>query len=69
VTWQRQECPVACDSCRAYWNTLQDLGEEWDAAGQPYEPDGWSRIIGHALAMYLEHAIAHLGATKEQPGA
>jgi len=38
MTWQRQESTSQCDSCRAYWNVLQDLGEEWDAAGRPATP-------------------------------
>ncbi|MEU6543924.1 hypothetical protein [Streptomyces sp. NPDC046859] len=59
MTWQRQEIVSRCDSCRAYWNVLQDLGEEWDAAGRPADPDGWGVIIGRALAAYLEHLGQH----------
>ncbi|GAA2629923.1 hypothetical protein [Streptomyces axinellae] len=60
MTWARQEITTSCDSCRAYWNTLQDLGEEWDAAGRPNDPHGWGRQIGAALAMYSEHLAQHL---------
>jgi hypothetical protein len=61
VTWQRQEPTSSCDSCRAYWNVLQDLGEEWDAAGRPQDPEGFGNLIGRALAAYLEHLGQHLG--------
>jgi hypothetical protein len=60
MTWQRQETTTTCDSCRAYWKTLQDLGEDWDAAGRPNDPDGWGRQIGSALAMYSQHLADHL---------
>lgn len=66
MTWQRIETATTCDSCRAYWNTLQDLGEEWDAAGRPIDPDGWGALIARGLVAYGEHAISHL-APKEQP--
>jgi hypothetical protein len=62
VTWQRQESTSQCDSCRAYWNVLQDLGEEWDAAGRPADPHGWGQIIGRALSAYLDHIQQHLPA-------
>lgn len=62
MTWQRQETTSRCDSCRAYWNVLQDLGQEWDTAGRPVDPDGWEQIIGRALAAYLEHLGQHLPA-------
>lgn len=65
MTWHRQECASQCDSCRAYWNTLQDLGEEWDAAGRPNDPAGWGRIIGQALAMYSGHLADHLAPQHE----
>jgi hypothetical protein len=60
VTWERQESTSSCDSCRAYWNVLQDLGEEWDAAGRPVDPEGFGALIGRALAAYLEHLGQHL---------
>ena len=60
MTWQRQESTSSCDSCRAYWNVLQDLGEEWDAAGRPVDPEGFGAVIGRALAAYLEHLGQHL---------
>ncbi|SES03926.1 hypothetical protein [Streptomyces qinglanensis] len=60
MTWERQEITTACDSCRAYWNTLQDLGAEWDAAGRPIDPDGWGQQIASALAMYGGHLAHHL---------
>ena len=41
MTWRRQESASRCDSCRAYWAVLQDLGEDRDAAGRPDDPDGW----------------------------
>ena len=59
MTWQRQESISDCDSCRAYWNVLQDLGEEWDAAGRPYDPDKWGQPIARGLAAYLEHLMQH----------
>ncbi|MFF9118313.1 hypothetical protein ACF09Y_22385 [Streptomyces massasporeus] len=62
MTWQRQESTSTCDSCRAYWNVLQDLGEEWDAAGRPEEPDGFGVLIGRALAAYSQHLVEHLPA-------
>lgn len=62
MTWQRQESTSRCDSCRAYWGVLQDLGEEWDAAGRPRDPDGWGALIGRALAAYCEHLQQHLAA-------
>ncbi|WP_318201082.1 hypothetical protein [Streptomyces sp. SCL15-4] len=62
MTWQRQESTSRCDSCRAYWNVLQDLGEEWDTAGRPADPDGWGTLIGRALAAYLDHLGQHLPA-------
>jgi hypothetical protein len=62
VTWQRQEITTTCDSCRAYWNVLQDLGEEWDAAGRPADPDGWGVIIARVLAAYSQHLADHLPA-------
>jgi hypothetical protein len=62
VTWKRQEIATTCDSCRAYWNVLQDLGEEWDAAGRPADPDHWGVIIARALAAYSQHLAAHLPA-------
>lgn len=62
MTWRRQESASRCDSCRAYWAVLQDLGEEWDAAGRPDDPDGWGRQIGAALAMYSGHLVEHLPA-------
>lgn len=60
MTWQRQESTSSCDSCRAYWNVLQDLGQEWDTAGRPVDPDGWGALFGRALAAYLEHLGQHL---------
>jgi hypothetical protein len=60
VVWQRVESTSACESCRAYWSTLQDLGEDWDAAGRPADPEVWGRQIGLALAMYAEHLGTHL---------
>jgi hypothetical protein len=65
VTWLRQEIATSCDSCRAYWATLQDLGEEWDAAGRPNDPDGWGHQIGAALAMYAEHLAQHLDRSQQ----
>lgn len=65
MTWERVESTSACGSCRAYWSVLQDLGEEWDAAGRPADPDGWGHQIGQALAMYCEHLKDHM--PKEQP--
>ncbi|WP_435279142.1 hypothetical protein [Streptomyces sp. 1222.5] len=62
VTWQRQESNSSCDSCRAYWNVLEDLGEEWDAAGRPADPEGWGALIGRGLAAYLEHFDTHFKA-------
>lgn len=62
MTWQRQESTSNCDSCRAYWNVLQDLGEEWDAAGRPADPDGFGALIGRALAAYIDHLDQHLPA-------
>lgn len=62
MTWERQECASACDSCRAYWNVLQDLGEEWDTAGRPRDPDGWGQLFARALAAYGEHIASHLPA-------
>lgn len=62
MTWQRQESTSQCDSCRAYWNVLQDLGEEWDAAGRPADPEGWGVIIARALAAYSEHLTQHIPA-------
>jgi hypothetical protein len=59
VTWQRQESTSTCDSCRAYWNVCQDLGEDWDAAGRPADPEGWGVIIARALTAYLEHLGQH----------
>ncbi|MET9073901.1 hypothetical protein ABZX95_17375 [Streptomyces sp. NPDC004232] len=69
MTWERQNYTGQCDSCRGYWNVLQDLGEEWDADGRPSDPDGWGAIIGPALAMYLEHLMQHPIATRERPDA
>lgn len=67
MTWQRQESTSQCDSCRAYWNVLQDLGEEWDAAGRPADPDGWGVIIGRALAAYSQHLTDHLPDQPKEP--
>jgi hypothetical protein len=39
---------------------LQDLGEEWDAAGRPNDPDGWGALIGRGLVAYSEHLTDHL---------
>ena len=66
MTWERQETASRCDSCRAYWNTLQDLGEEWDAAGRPVDPDGWGQLFARGLVAYGEHAITHLGPAGNQ---
>ncbi|MET8113760.1 hypothetical protein [Streptomyces prasinus] len=60
VTWRRQESASRCESCRAYWAVLQDLGEDWDAAGRPDDPDGWGALIGRGLAMYSQHLAEHL---------
>jgi hypothetical protein len=60
MTWQRQESASRCDSCRAYWNTLQDLGEEWDAAGRPEGPNQWGVLIARGLTAYSEHLVSHL---------
>jgi len=60
VTWQRQASTSRCASCRAYWAVLQDLGEDWDAAGRPNDPDGWGRQTDAALAMYSQHLVEHL---------
>ncbi|MEU6058013.1 hypothetical protein [Streptomyces sp. NPDC047097] len=60
MAWQRVESVSTCESCRAYWATLQDLGEEWGAAGRPNAHEGWGRQIGQALAMYSEHLATHL---------
>lgn len=62
MTWQRQESTSTCDSCRAYWNVLQDLGEEWDAAGRPADPDRWGVIFARALVAYSEHLATHFPA-------
>lgn len=62
MTWQRQGTASRCDSCRAYWGTLQDLGEEWDAAGRPNDPDGWGALIARGLVAYSEHLTTHLPA-------
>jgi len=67
MTWRRQESTSRCDSCRAYWNTLQDLGEDWDAAGRPADPDGWGVLFARGLAAYSQHLADHLPATKEKP--
>jgi hypothetical protein len=63
VTWQRKESTSRCDSCRAYWSVLQDLGEEWDAA----DPDGWGVLFARGLAAYSQHLTDHLPRTKEKP--
>lgn len=55
----RQSYTGNCDTCRAYWGTLQDLGEEWAAAPRADRPP-LSDQIARALAMYGEHAIGHL---------
>jgi hypothetical protein len=60
MAWNRVESTSTCESCRAYWSTLQDLGEDWDAAGRPNDPDGWGQVIGRGLAMYSEHLVTHL---------
>lgn len=65
MTWERQESISRCDSCRAYWNVLQDLGEDWDAAGRPDDPAGWGAVIGRGLAAYLEHLGQHMNTPKE----
>jgi hypothetical protein len=67
VTWLRQEIATTCDSCRAYWSVLQDLGEEWDAAGRPADPDGWGVLFARGLAAYSQHLTDHLPRTKETP--
>ncbi|MBT2426142.1 hypothetical protein J7F02_10745 [Streptomyces sp. ISL-112] len=68
MAWERVETTSRCESCRAYWNTLQDLGEAWDAAGRPHDPEGWGQQIGLGLAMYSEHLATHLpAAPKEAP--
>ncbi|WP_327335838.1 hypothetical protein OG384_04190 [Streptomyces sp. NBC_01324] len=66
VVWERIETSSRCESCRAYWNALQDLGEEWDAAGRPIDPEGWGRHIGQGLAMYSEHLVIHLPAEPKE---
>ncbi|WP_405888819.1 hypothetical protein OG762_36680 [Streptomyces sp. NBC_01136] len=55
MTWQRQETTSRC-----YWNVLQDLGEEWDAAGRPNDPDGRGALITPGLVAYSEHVVDHL---------
>ena len=65
MTWQRQEIATTCESCRAYWNTLQDLGEDWDAAGRPNDPGGWGAVIACGLVAYSEHVVVHLGPAPE----
>lgn len=67
MTWLRQESTSSCDSCRAYWNVLQDFGEEWGAAGRPEDPDGFGVLIARGLAAYSKHLTEHLPAapTKE----
>ena len=49
-----------CDSCRAYWNTGQDLAADWYAAARADQPP-ISNQIARLLAMYLDHAMAHAG--------
>ena len=49
-----------CDSCRAYWNTGQDLAADWYVAARADQPP-ISNQIAQTLAMYLDHAMAHAG--------
>lgn len=60
MTFVRQEAPPGCENCTAYSNTVQDLLEDWHAAGCPKGPSEYSGQIGRALAMYLEHLGEHL---------
>lgn len=55
----RQPYRGNCDSCRAYWDTCQDLGEQYYAA-TPADQPPLSNQIARALAMYGEHAISHI---------
>lgn len=52
-----------CDDCRTYWNTCQDIGEEFYAA-PPADRPPLSDPMARALAMYGEHAFGHF-ATEE----
>jgi hypothetical protein len=60
VTLIRQEAPPGCDNCTAYSSTIKALLADWNDAGCPKRPSDWSRQIGAALAMYLEHLGEHL---------
>ncbi|MEW1803235.1 hypothetical protein ACIGO7_35465 [Streptomyces virginiae] len=60
MTTTRHDAPPSCDNCTAYANTIRDLLADWHAAGCPKGPSEWSRQIGDALAMYLEHLGEHL---------
>jgi hypothetical protein len=70
ATWERRPYTGTCDACRTYWNTIQDLGEEWAAAVRADQPP-ISNQMARALVMYGEHVVAHLGppAPEEAPDA
>jgi hypothetical protein len=60
LRFERQPYTGICDTCRTYWNTVQNLGEEWNDTSLADRPP-LSDQIARALAMYGQHAFTHLG--------
>lgn len=58
-TWERRPYTGTCNACRTYWDTVQDLGEEWTIAPRADQPP-ISEQMARALVMYGEHVVTHL---------